>query len=59
MRALEARMQGDLRAALTPAHRDQFDKNAAALKERMERRMSKASRPGGGKSRREDRRGER
>ena len=59
MRALETRMQGDLRAALTPAHRDQFDKNAAAMKERMERRMSKASRPGDRKTPRGDRRGER
>ena len=59
MRALETQMQGDLRAALTPAHREQFDKNATALKERMDRRMSKASRPGDRKSPRGDRRGER
>jgi protein CpxP len=58
-RALEAQMQGDLRAALTPAHREQFDKNAAAMKERMERRMSKASRPGDRKSPRGKGRGER
>ena len=50
MRALETQMQGELRVALTPAHRDQFDKNAADLKQRMERRASKASRQGDGTS---------
>ena len=58
-RALETQMRGDLRAALTPAHRDQFDKNTAAMKERMERRMNKDSRPGDRKSPRGHRRGKR
>jgi Spy/CpxP family protein refolding chaperone len=49
-RALETQMQGDLRAALTPAHREQFDKNAAVRKERAERRGSKTARRGDGLS---------
>lgn len=49
-RAVETQMRSDLRAALTPAHREQFDKNVAALEQRMERRASKTSRRGDGLS---------
>ena len=56
VRALTTRMQRDLRAALTAEHQQQFDKNVAAVKQRMEQRVGKHSRGGGGFRRGEGRR---